>query len=80
MPIASYLVIPSDGAAEALTERLAALPGCDVVRAESHNVLLLVTDTPTAEADEMLRDRLQQLDGIRALVLTFGGIAAPPSR
>ncbi len=72
--ICSYLVISEEGATERVTEQLAALPGCDVVSAENRDVLILVTDTPGLEAESALRQRVEALDGIQALLLTFGEI------
>ena len=74
MPICSYLVIPEDGASGRVAGRLATLPGCDVVEAENRNVLILVTDTPGLEEESALRRKVEALDGIRALLLTFGEI------
>lgn len=74
MPVCSYLVIPEPGAGDVLANRLAALSGCDVVRAENRDVLLLVTDTPDPEADRELRDTVERLPGIHALVLSFGEV------
>lgn len=78
MTTCSYLVIPMEGAAEALTEWLAALPGCEVARARNRDVLLLVTETPGPEEDEALRDVLERTNGVRALVLTFGELIPRP--
>ena len=74
MPICSYLVIPEDGALARVTDRLGALPGCDVVSAENRDVLILVTDTPGLEEEAALRRKVEALDGIQALLLTFGEI------
>lgn len=74
MPICSYLVIPREGASEALAGRLARLPGCEVARPARGEVLLLVTDTDTPAEDEGLRGRIEALPEVHALVLTFGEI------
>ncbi|GEM_PF-353080 len=74
MPVCSYLVVPQAGAGSELARRMAALPGCDVARAENRNVLLLVTDTPGPDEDRELRDTLESMEGIQALVLAFGEI------
>jgi nitrate reductase NapAB chaperone NapD len=74
MPVCSYLVIPETGAVERLAARLAALPGCEVAPAENRDLLLLVTDTPDTETDRKLRRTVEDMEGIHALVLTFGEI------
>lgn len=74
MPICSYLVIPAEGATEGVRERLAGIPGCDVARAENRDVVILVTDTPGLEEEHELRSRLEAMEGIQALLMTFGEI------
>lgn len=72
MAICSYLVIPEAGAIHAVARRLAALPGCEVVRAQNRDVLILITSTSDPNEDQALRESLDGLGDIRALVLTFG--------
>ncbi|NIP58536.1 MAG: hypothetical protein GWO00_11250, partial [Gemmatimonadetes bacterium] len=74
MPICSYLVIPEKGAAREVESRLGEIPGCDVIRARNRDVLILVTDTPGLEEESELRGEVEGLDGIQALLLTFGEI------
>lgn len=74
MPVCSYLVVPEPGASGSVAQRLSALPGCDVARAENRDLLLLVTDTPGPEEDAELRETLETMKGIQALVLSFGEI------
>ena len=74
MPICSYLVVPEAGAAPRVERSLSALAGCEVVAAENRDVLILVTDTPDLEAEETLRREVEGMEGIEALLLTFGEI------
>jgi nitrate reductase NapAB chaperone NapD len=74
MPVCSYLVMPDPGMADELEQRLAAIPGCDVASAENTPLLVLVTDTAGLEEERLLQERLEQVTGIRALVLTFGEV------
>jgi nitrate reductase NapAB chaperone NapD len=74
MPICSYLIIPDAGAADDVVERLADLPGCDVTRAENRDVVILVTETPGLEEENDLRSRVEAMEGIQSLLLTFGEI------
>jgi len=74
MPICSYLVVPEEGAVDGVFERLASLPGCDVTRAENRDVVILVTETPGLEEENDLRSRVEAMEGIQALLLTFGEI------
>jgi len=74
MAICSYLVIPRPGETETLRRRLGAMSGCEVTPAVNRDLLVLVTDTPDRAGEETLRDRIERLDGIQALVLTFGEV------
>lgn len=74
MPICSYLVIPREGDVDRVHGRLADLPECEVVRAENQDVLILVTETEGLEEEEELRSSVEAMDGIQALLLTFGEI------
>jgi nitrate reductase NapAB chaperone NapD len=74
MPVCSYVVIPEPGATQAVQERLASLPGCETVRAENREVILLVTDTAGAEQEEQLRRQVQATPGILTVVLAFGDL------
>lgn len=74
MPICSYLVIPREGDVDRVHGRLADLPECEVVRAENRDVLILVTETEGLEEEEELRSSVEAMDGIQALLLTFGEI------
>jgi nitrate reductase NapAB chaperone NapD len=74
MAICGYLVFSETGAGPALSKRLAALPGCDVVPAKNRDLLLLVTDSQGVDEETALRERVEQLEGVSALVLTFGEV------
>lgn len=76
MGICSYLAIPRPGALSALQERLTALDGCDVVPSVNRDLLVVVTDSPDTEGERDLRERIEALDGIEALVLTFAEVTA----
>jgi hypothetical protein len=71
MGIRGYLVLTEPGAAAATALRIAALPGCEALPAERHDVLLLVTETEDAADDGALRERVEAIGGVNALVLTF---------
>lgn len=74
MPICSYLVLPEAGAVERVADALGRMPECEVVPALNRDVLLLVTETSGLEEEETLRRRVESMDGVEALVLTFGEI------
>ena len=74
MAICSYLVLSNPGESPALAERLASLPGCDVVPAQNRDLLLLVTDSIEATEQAALREQVEQMEGVSSMVLTFGEI------
>jgi nitrate reductase NapAB chaperone NapD len=76
MPICSYLVIPEAGAARQVAGELSRIPGCEVVPAENHDLLVLITETSDPKQDQALRSRVEGLRGIEALMLTFGEIVS----
>lgn len=76
MAISSYLVIAGPGSKAAVQERLEALPNCEVVPAEAHDVLILVTETTGRAEEDALRGRLEALEGVQALMQTFGEVEA----
>lgn len=79
MPICSYLAVPIPGHGESLSARLGALPGCEVIHATNRDVMVLLTETSGRAEEESLRSSLEAVEGLAALVLTFGELEADPS-
>jgi nitrate reductase NapAB chaperone NapD len=79
MPVCSYVVIAEPGETAAVQERLSSLPGCETVRAENREVLLLVTDTAGALQEEQLRRSIEATPGILTVVLAFGDLEGEAS-
>jgi nitrate reductase NapAB chaperone NapD len=69
MPIKSYLVHSHPGKSGELAARLATLPGCTAVPAHNRDALVLVTDTPSEDADRDLRVRLERAESLMAMTL-----------
>ncbi len=74
MAIRGYLVLTEPGAAPTAVDRVTALPGCEVVRAERHDLFLLVTQTDGHDDDAPLRARVEATAGVSTVILTFGEI------
>ena len=74
MAICGYLVLAVPGAAPRLAERIAALPGCDVVTVPGQDLILLVTESTGPEEDAALRARIEALEGLAGVQLTFGDL------
>ena len=72
MPIKSYLAYPEHGRRDELAAALGRLHGCQVVRAINRDLLVLVTDTPDAAAEEALETALTSLQSLQGLALVAG--------
>jgi hypothetical protein len=72
MPIKSYLVYPVRGRRDALARALGAVGACEVIPSSTHDVLILVTDTPHEEAERTLQSALEGLPDLQGLTLVAG--------
>lgn len=77
MGICSYVVLSSPGQRDAVGTRIAAIPGCEVIPAEAHDVLLVVAEGSAALGDRELRERVEALEGVHAMALTFAEVEGP---
>jgi nitrate reductase NapAB chaperone NapD len=74
MPVCGYVVLPRPGALEDAARDLRRIEGCEVFPAENDDLLLLVTESDSVQDDQELRQRVNGVPGIQALLLTFGEI------
>lgn len=72
MPLKSYLAYPTRGRLEPLEQALAQIPHCDVIPARNRDVVILLTDTPDAAAEQQLEVRLQGIADLDCLALVAG--------
>ena len=73
MIIQSYLAFAGDGQAAELSQRLAAIQGCDVFPAENNsNVLVLVTEAQDDTAQKELEAQLESVAGLGCLAMVGG--------
>ncbi len=72
MPIFSYLAYPEQGAKRNLFESLKQLKNCQVMPSGNEELLILVTDTPDDESEEELQKKLNQINTLQCLSMTFG--------
>jgi nitrate reductase NapAB chaperone NapD len=72
MAVCSYLIITRTNATDRVLARLNALEGCEAVRAENREVILLVTETASPDDERTLRQRVEAIEEIASAVLTFG--------
>jgi hypothetical protein len=72
MPIFSYLAIPKNGAGDLLCAELAKIEHCQIIPAENRDIVVLVTDTPDESTEKELQVKLEQLEWLHSLSLSFG--------
>ncbi len=72
MPIKSYVVHYEESKREALVEELQKLQGCEIIPAQNHDVLVLVTETETEELDSKLYNKLLEIKGLKHVSLVSG--------
>ncbi len=76
MPVKSYLACTQPGKGEQFAMEVSALPGCTIWPAENRDAFVIVTDTVSEEAEEILRRALESLEPTAALTLV-AAYAAP---
>ena len=72
MPVKSYLAYPHDGRKTELIQSLSALSGCEVIPAENHDLLVLVTETEDNFQEKELREKLDAIDSMKLLTMVSG--------
>ena len=74
MPICSYLLTPRQGKLNVVMEALTHLPEVEVYPAEDRELLVIVTETVSQEQEDNLNERMNAIDGIDCLALSFGAM------
>jgi nitrate reductase NapAB chaperone NapD len=72
MPIKSYILHCEDQKKEILLKELHKLPNCEVIPAQNHEVIVIVTDTDSEETDLELYNQLLEIKGLKHLSLVSG--------
>ena len=72
MPIKSYVLHFEESKKEILLKELRELENCEVIPAQNHQVVVLVTDTATEELDNKLYNQLLEIQGLKHLSLVSG--------
>lgn len=72
MPIKSYILHFEEGKKNILLKELQQLKGCEIIPAQNHNVVVLVTDTATEEIDNNLYNQLLEIKGLKHMSLVSG--------
>lgn len=72
MPIKSYLVHPVKGQKQEAVEAISKLDGCETIPAQNKDVIVLVTDTSSKQADNELLERLSTITSVEHFALVAG--------
>ena len=72
MPIKSYVLHCEENSKDILLKGLQKLSNCEVIPAENHEVIVVVTDTESEEIDTELYNQLLEMKGLKHLSLVSG--------
>ncbi len=72
MPIKSYLAHPHKGKKKYLQIALSALKECEVLPAENEEILIVVTETDSREAEDELKEKLEAIPSLKLLAMVSG--------
>ena len=72
MPVLAYIVSPRSGEKRKLLNDLNGMNHCEAFSADNEEILILVTDTPDKETEEKLQKKLNRLESLESLSMTFG--------
>ena len=72
MPIKSYVLHCEENKKNILLKHLQKLSNCEVIPAQNHNVIVVVTDTESEETDTELYNQLLEMKGLKHLSLVSG--------
>ena len=72
MPVFSYLAYPERDKKQQLITELSSFEYCEVNPADNKDVIILITDAPDVDTDKELQKKIQALDSLQSISMTFG--------
>ena len=72
MPVFSYLAYPEENKKQQLITELSSIEYCEVRPADNKDVVILITDAPDVDTDKALQTKIQALDSLQSISMTFG--------
>ena len=72
MPVFSYLAYPEKDKKQQLITELSSFEYCEVNPADNKDVIILITDAPDVDTDKELQKKIQALDSLQSISMTFG--------
>jgi len=72
MPIKSYVLHCEENRKKELLKELYKLSECEIIPAQNHEIIIVVTDTESEESDTKLYNQLLEMKGLKHLSLVSG--------
>ncbi|NER13653.1 hypothetical protein GWK08_09405 [Leptobacterium flavescens] len=72
MPIKSYLAYPVKGKRQELLNVLQNMEECEVVPAENHDVIVVVSETSNGKEEDILQEKLNAIESLQMLSMVSG--------
>lgn len=72
MPIKSYLAHPHPNQKDELEKALNQLENCEIIPSQSHDIIIIVTDTESEENDKALEEQIYAIKSLRLLTIVAG--------
>ena len=72
MSIKSYIIHCEQDKKDSLFLELQKLSNCEVIPAQNHEVIIVVTDTDSDESDNQLYNQLLEMKGLKHMSLVSG--------
>ncbi len=72
MPIKSYLAHPYDGKKKELIKAISTIKQCEFIPAQNKDILILITETENKQEEEILRQKLDNIDSLKLLAMVSG--------
>ncbi|APD07959.1 hypothetical protein UJ101_02460 [Flavobacteriaceae bacterium UJ101] len=72
MPIKSYLAHPQPDQKKDLEMALNELENCEIIPSQSHDIIIIVTDTHSELEDKELEDKIYAIKSLRLLTVVAG--------
>ncbi|MFV0529949.1 MAG: hypothetical protein ACK5MD_00730 [Flavobacteriales bacterium] len=72
MPIKSYLAHPHTNKKAELEKALNKLENCEIIPSQSHDIIIIVTDTFSELEDKELEDKIHAIKSLRLLTIVAG--------
>ena len=80
MPICGYVLFPVKNRFDEMVRSLHTNPECTVYPSDDRVTAVLVTDTTDDDSEEKLRSRIERIESIQCMSMTFVHIDTPRNK